>query len=217
MKSFNFIMGYSPEVTQLRKAGKISEVFQLALERYNITKDKSSKIDLGWVYYDLLKKAKKEKNTLQVTKYLKEYDKLDIPVNEEKIHKCINRLRIYENGLAFIIDEAKQASKQGNHKEALRLFRKAYEDFPNEKDVINGLGWEIVKELKISVDEYNSNKLNKIRLLLNEFLGLNVEKPSELYSAILRQVVKISKKYNKFPYFVKEWDLSNLYRNELDF
>jgi hypothetical protein len=114
----------------------------------------------------------------------------------------------------FILKDAIKLSKEGKHKDTLKLYRKVYSLLPNDNEVKDGLGWEIEKEIELLTKDFKQDNLKDIRLLLIEFLNLNLTKPSNLYSLVLMRVLKIADSYEKFPYFVKEWGLENLNKND---
>lgn len=212
-------MPHNPKVTELRQEGKLQEALELAQDGLNNNPgDIKNKRDMGWVLYTLIKKFFNENDVVNAKDYLDSFDRLRIPEDDTKIHVNINKYRQFIDPEKLIILEAKKESFEGNHKKALKLYREAHLKFPDDKDVNEGLGWELEKEIKIYTnDKFTIADLDKIRLLLNEFLKLNIDKPSKLYSLILWRVIKISESYDKFPYFVKEWGLENLKKDEVQF
>lgn len=70
-------------------------------------------------------------------------------------------------------------------------------------------GWDIYRELKAD----NSENIAARKLLLNEYLGLNVERPSLLHSLILSEAVRVEKTQPHlflFSEFLNKWGLENL-------
>ena len=208
-------MPHNPKVTELRQEGKFEEALELAKDGLkNNPGDIKSKRDLGWVFYALIKKYINEKNVVKAKDYLDSFDQLGIPEDDIMIHENINKYRQFIDPEKLIILEAKNESFAGNHIKALKLYREAHEKYPEDKDINEGLGWELEKEIDLLTKDFKQSDLKKIRLLLNEFLKLNIVKPSKLYSLVLLRITKISDSYDKFPYFVKEWGLENLNKND---
>lgn len=212
-------MPHNPEVKRLRQEGQLEEALELAREGLNNNpEDIKNKRDLGWVLHAIIKKCLNENNTTQANRYLESFDLLGIPDDDTIINENINKYRPYiDDPEKLIILESKRESIAGNHNEALRLFREAHKKFPEDIDANEGLGWELQKEIDLLTKNFVQSDLNKVRLLLSEFLKLNLVKPSKLYSIVLMRIKTISDSYDKFPYFVKEWGLENLNTNTQDF
>jgi len=175
--------------------------------------DEEVKLSLSWEYYRVIKIAVEQRNDDLTSTYLKEFDSINI-INEDLLISNIDRLRKYSNKDMFIFKDAIKLSKEGKHKDALKLYRKVYSLFPDDNEVKDGLGWEIEKEIELLTKDFKQDNLKDIRLLLNEFLNLNLTKPCNLYSLVLMRVLKIAGSYEKFPYFVKEWGLENLNKSD---
>lgn len=198
-------MPYNAQVKVLCDEGKFQEAINLARTDFsNNRHDKWCIINLGLSYYKIIKNKIDIKDFKTAKHYLSEFDLFNI------IDDNIERVRSSVDPEKSIILEAKSASKSGNHREALKLFRDAYKKFPDDNGVNEGLGWEIKKEIDILTKEPKQTDLKSMRLLLKEFLDLKVKKPSKLYSLILFQVDRVSDFYDKYPYFVREWGLENL-------
>lgn len=190
------------------------ELYKRAFALYPI--DEEVKLSLGWEYYWVIKVAIEQRNADLISTYLNEFDRINI-LDEDLLISNINRLRKYSNKDMFIYKDAIKLSKEGKHKDALNLYRKVYSLFPDDNELKDGLGWELEKEIAILTKDFKKltkehiqSELKKIRLLLMEFLKLNIVKPSKLYSLVLMRITNISDSYDKFPYFVKEWGLENL-------
>ncbi len=80
----------SQKVTQLRKAGKITEALELAQSLIkNNPDDLWNKRAIAWVYYEILKKdIEKEKNE-KIIEHLKQINELKLPADEEIFYKSI--------------------------------------------------------------------------------------------------------------------------------
>lgn len=115
-----------------------------------------------------------------------------------------------------IIRVAKENSKNGNHVEALRLFREVIKIFPFDKDVHEHFAWELHKEGKIIFETEKINVL-EARKLLAEYIVLKNERPSRLHSLFLKFANKIMdiQEFN-FISFIKLWDLNNLTKEDFE-
>lgn len=94
--------------------------------------------------------------------------------------------------------------------EQLRELRARYADAaPTEKSVVERYGWIIGKALFKHADELGALIC---RQLLAEFMKLNVERPSRLYSFMMMAATKIAAQYAEFHFvpFLQMWGIQNL-------
>ena len=100
--------------------------------------------------------------------------------------------------------------KEGRHAEAVVLFRKALACGTANKEAQTGFGWELFKHSKQLMAAENVN-LGAVKRNLNDYLKLNVEKPSLLHSCVLQLAAKLAGQ-DKFSMLVfsRLWNLDNL-------
>jgi len=199
------------EVFSLRKAGSIDEAYALALEIYEEAPNDEWCIKaIAWCLYDLIKRCVAQNDYANAKPYLTKLDKLNLSELDEILLKSIEHIKRLASPEKKIIFQAKEESKQGNHQEALNLFRQAIIQFPDDLDLNIQFGWELQKEAKL-IFESEKVDIHNARKLLAEYIKLKNERPSQLHSLFLNYAHKISEK-EEFNYiaFLKLWDLNNL-------
>ena len=164
----------------------------------------------GWTIYKLLKKTIENKDKVKTQNLLGEYILIESKIIDEKLRQSMEYLKEQADDEKQIIRDAKEKSQNGNHAEALRLYREAIKRFPDDKSLNEQLGWELQKEGKLIFDAEKVNVLDA-RKLLAEYIVLKNERPSRLHSLFLKFANKIidSQEFNLVS-FVKLWDLNNL-------
>jgi len=107
-----------------------------------------------------------------------------------------------------ILAEAFKESKSNNHKEALRLYKQALDEEPENSKFQTNVAWELFHNIKSSVQqEAYDSAVNYLR----EYAKLNlIEKPSQLHSILLSFGSRIYDHFPNYLKFVKWWDLDNL-------
>lgn len=80
---------------------------------------------------------------------------------------------------------------------------------PTDPKLVSNYAWTIVKLLLQHTEEVDSVTS---RQLLAECLKLSIERPSQLYSALLSAAVKVANVYPEFRFtaFLKLWGIDNL-------
>ncbi|MCC3862613.1 DUF7017 domain-containing protein [Pseudemcibacter aquimaris] len=201
----------SRDVFAKRKEGEIDEAYQMALQLM-----KNSEIDdwdrkaFGWCLIDLIKRDTK----------LSDFSKIEIygnqlrPLKVDPSDKVFRDQKEYAlklcNPNAKIILEAKSHSKNGNHQQALNIYRDLIHRGDNSAETHTSAAWELYKTAKSMISQDPANHHGAKRLL-NEYLHLNTEKPSLLHSCFLQLADKIAiaGKLNMGA-FVSIWNLENL-------
>jgi len=204
-------MSSSQEVFELRREGSLDEAYKMALEviATNPNDDWNIKA-LAWCLYDLIKKSSSQNKYSDAKNYLVKLESLKIDPSDDILISCVKNAKVLADQNKKIILDAKEKSKKGEHKEALKLFRLAIKAFPDDIDLNNQYAWEIQKEVKVIANEKKINSF-ELKKLFAEYIKLKNERPSQLHSLFLFYANKIkdSEDFN-FISFLKLWDLKNL-------
>jgi len=210
-------MSSSKEVFALRKEGSLDEAYAMALEVIEVDPNDEWNIKaIAWCLYDLTKRSVSQSDYVTAKTYVDQLENIQINEFDEILVKSVEHAKILANPEKRIILQAKEKSKQGNHQEALTLFRQAIKQFPNDIDLNTQFAWELQKEGKIIFDTEKVD-VQKARQLLADYIKLKNERPSQLHSLFLRFADKITdrEEFNLIS-FLKLWDLSNLREEDFE-
>jgi hypothetical protein len=115
-----------------------------------------------------------------------------------------------------LISEAKSLSKQGRHAEAANFYRKLCANGAVDTAIQTNLAWELYKLSKESMAQNNVN-LNVVKKHLNDYLKLEVEKPSLLHSCFLQLASKLAGPGSlNMLVFARLWSLDYLRPEDFD-
>jgi hypothetical protein len=197
-------MSNSKEVFQLRKNKQLGDAYELAIKLYNQDpNDEWIQKAYAWVLIDIVKieihndinKAQSFFNQLQSINFV-EKDKI--------LLKQINFLKPKLNINYQEILKAENFSKNGNHQEALNIFRNMYRNGKLSQDNQESYGWAVYRYLK---EMHNNIDINEVKRILFEYLNLQNHKPSLLHSVILQFSLFYSKNQNfNFYRFFELWN-----------
>lgn len=210
-------MSSSKEVFALRKAGSLDEAYAMALEVIEAEPNDEWNIKaFAWCLYDLTKRSVSQNDYTTAKIYVQKLDALQISELDEILLKSVEHAKVLASPEKRIILQAKEKSKQGNHQEALTLFRQAIQQFPDDIDLNIQFAWELQKEGKLIFDT-NKVEVQKARQLLADYIKLKNERPSQLHSLFLRFADKITdrEEFNLIS-FLKLWDLNNLREDDFE-
>lgn len=185
-------MTTSKDVFAKRREGLMDEAYQMALQRMGAPdKDEWDDRALGWCLIDLIKRDVKKSRHDNLDHYRQQLEAIEVPPSDD----VLTKQRLFAISLCSpkgqLANKAKQLSKLGRHEEAVNIYRELYIKAPADQDICTSLGWELYKICKASLDS-GSETILAIKRNLNEYLKLNVEKPSLLHSCILQVASKIS-------------------------
>lgn len=210
-------MSSSKEVFALRKEGSLDEAYAMALEIIEADPNDEWNIKaIAWCLYDLTKRSVSQNDYTTAKNYVEYLEALQINEFDEILVKSVEHAKVLASPEKRIILQAKEKSKQGNHQEALTLFRQAIQQFPNDIDLNTQFAWELQKEGKIIFDT-DKVEVQKARQLLADYIKLKNERPSQLHSLFLRFADKITDRaeFNLIS-FLKLWDLNNLREEDFE-
>lgn len=185
-------MTTSKDVFAKRREGQLEEAYQMALQRMAAPdKDEWDDKAFGWCLIDLIKRDVKTGEQDNIGYYRQQLEAIEVSSNDEILIKQKQfAISLCEPDGQLAI-KAKQLSKSGQHKEAADIYRELFAKKPSDQKNCTSLGWELYKICKDLLDSGSEN-IQVIKKNLNEYLKLNVEKPSLLHSCILQVASKIS-------------------------
>jgi len=171
---------------------------------------------IAWCLYDLTKRSVSQNDYSAAKDCVAQLETLQIDEFDEILLKSVEHAKVLASPEKRIILRAKEKSKQGNHQEAISLFKQAIQQFPDDIDLNNQFAWELQKEGKII---FSAEKVNvqAVRKLLADYIKLKNDRPSLLHSLFLRFADKIRNKeeFNLIS-FLKLWDLNNLREDDFE-
>lgn len=182
----------SKDVFAKRKTGEIEEAYQMALQRMGAPdKDEWDERAFGWCLIDLIKRDAKAGQQANLSHYRQQLEAITVPESDDVLTKQRQFAISLCSPQGQRINEAKQLSKAGQHDRAAAIYRELLQDTPGDRDLSVSLGWELYRLVKKLLDQSDAN-LRPIKQNLNEYLRLNVEKPSLLHSVILQVAAKFA-------------------------
>ena len=210
-------MSSSKEIFALRKVGSLDEAYAMALEVIEADPNDEWNIKaIAWCLYDLTKRSVSQNDYTTAKTYVEHLEALQINEFDEILVKSVENAKVLASPEKRIILLAKEKSKQGNHLEALTLFKQAIQQFPNDIDLNTQFAWELQKEGKVIFDT-EKVEVQKARQLLADYIKLKNERPSQLHSLFLRFADKITdrEEFNLIS-FLKLWNLNNLREEDFE-
>ena len=199
------------EVFQKRKAGRLMDALNQGRQLIRqCPHDEWCVKALAWTLIDLIKAAY-EKNDLEFLQSLgAELKALNLDRSDEILMKSANYAISISDPMTRVIADARLLSKQGNHTEAIKAFRIALQNFPDDQSLHESLGWEYYKYGKHFFQAENINA-GAAKQILDDYIILRNPRPSQLHSLFLRLSDKLlGKEGFHLVSFLQQWDLDNL-------
>ncbi|UJS23187.1 DUF7017 domain-containing protein [Thiothrix winogradskyi] len=201
----------SKEVFAKRKEGALDDAYQMALQLTN-----QSSVDdwdfkaLAWCLIDLIKREVKAENQQNLILYRQQLEGIKAFPADDVLQRGIRNVLSLCNPHGQLISQAKALSKENKHEEAANLYRKVWMASSADRETQTSFGWELYKISKELVAKENSN-LGIIKRNMNDYLKLDVEKPSLLHSCFLQLAAKItSQDQFNMMVFSYQWNLEYL-------
>lgn len=201
----------SKEVFAKRKEGAVDEAYRMALELMGSPNANDwDRKAFCWCLIDVIKRDVGNGNNANLAHYRLQLENVQLDPSDEVLAKGIRNVLSLCNPGGQEISKAKALSKEGRHAEAAAAYRKAFAAGPGDKEAQTGFGWELFKHSKQLIAADNVN-LGAIKRNLNDYLKLDVEKPSLLHSCVLQLAAKLAGE-DKFSMLVfsRLWNLDNL-------
>jgi tetratricopeptide (TPR) repeat protein len=201
----------SKEVFAKRKEGAVDEAYRMALELMGSpTADDWDRKAFCWCLIDIIKRDVAKGDSENMVHYRRQLESVEVAPSDEVLAKGIRYALSLCNPSGREIIQAKALSEEGRHAEAAAAYRRALVACPADREAQTGFGWELFKHSKelLAAEQVN---LGAVKRNLNDYLKLNVEKPSLLHSCVLQLAAKLAgqDKFNMLV-FSRLWNLDNL-------
>lgn len=179
-------MNNTKEIFRLRREEHTEEALLLARAYYEQNPgDPWAVKALGWVLYDMMKKAIDSDNQSDIDYYAQELKGLEIDPEDELLYNGIARLLGKQLPQNRDLAEAASLSFEGKQEDALKIFRQIRKDFSQtDTNFHNTYGWSLYKYLTGLIKNQAADK-NTYQQLIDEYFGLTPETPSLLHSMML--------------------------------
>jgi tetratricopeptide (TPR) repeat protein len=201
----------SKEVFAKRKTGAIDEAYQMALQLMGAQDvDEWDRKAMGWCLVDLIKRDAQAGNRQNLEHYRCQLEDLQIASEDDVLHKGIRNALLLCSPNGQLIKQASALSKEGRHAEAVAEYREACTHGSLDRETQTNMGWDLYKHVKqlMAADHVS---FGAIKRHLNDYLKLDVEKPSLLHACFLQLSAKLAglDKLNMLK-FSQLWDLKHL-------
>ena len=207
----------SKDVFAKRREGALDEAYQMALQLMNSTHiDEWDFKAFSWCLIDLIKRESKAGQQQNLAHYRQQLEAIKVDPKDDVLHKGVKYALSLCNPHSQLISEAKSMSKEGRHAEAANIYRKLFAMGVADTSIQTSLGWEMYKLSKGLMAQNNVN-LNIVKKNLNDYLKLEVEKPSLLHTCFLQLAAKLASQdsFNMLV-FTRLWDLNYLRPEDFD-
>lgn len=204
-------MTTNKEVFAKRREGAVDEAYRMALDLMGSPNtDAWDRKALCWCLIDIIKRDAGNGNNVNLPHYRRQLESVEADPSDEVLAKGVRNALSLCNPSAREISKAKALGKEGRYAEAVAAYRKALAADPGDREAQTGFGWELFKHSKKLMAEESVN-LGAVKRNLNDYLKLNVEKPSLLHSCVLQLAAKLAGQ-DKFSMLVfsRLWNLDNL-------
>lgn len=204
----------SQNLSGIEKLNKLNSALSVARNLYSEEPyDEWIQKAFAWVLIDLCKFYVAERNLHQAGICFNELNSIDFQGYEDDIienQKNFLRPKIDTNYSE--VRRAEELSKNGNHQEALAIFKNLISQNLLTELHHESYGWIIYRLIK--AEENNLTSI-EVRTFLRDYMNSENERPSMLHSMILNFALNYSKTHNDFKFynFFLLWDPNNL-RNE---
>ncbi len=182
----------SKEVFAKRKEGALDEAYQMALQLISAPHvDEWDFKAFGWCLIDLIKRDVHAGSQQNLAHYRQQLETIKIDPKDDVLLKGVRNALSLCNPQEHLISKAKTLSKEGRHADAVDLYRKVWSSGEADVEIQTSMGWELYKLSKqlMTLDNFN---LGAIKRNLNDYLKLEVEKPSLLHTCVLQLATKLA-------------------------
>lgn len=210
-------MATSQEIFALRTAGSLDEAYAMALELIEDNPNDEWNIKAFVITANDKIKLAVEQNNFELSRKIADtLDTIEVNKWDSILFNTKQKALLIAYPEKKVIVQAKEASRNGNHREALILFRQAIELFPDDVDLNTQFAWELQKEGKLIFGTAKI-EVQKARKLLAEYIKLKNPRPSLLHSLFLKFADRITdrEEFNLIS-FLKLWDLNKLTEEDFE-
>src|SRR5690606_38109898 len=206
----------SQNLSGIEKLNKLNSALSVARNLYSEEPyDEWIQKAFAWVLIDLCKFYVAERNLNQAGICFNELNSIDFQGYEDDIienQKNFLRPKIDTNYSE--VQRAEELSKNGNHQEALAIFKNLISQNKLTQLHHESYGWIIYRLIK--AEENNLSSI-EVRTFLRDYMNLENERPSMLHSMILNFALNYSKTHSDFKFysFFLLWNPDNLRHEDL--
>ncbi len=206
----------SQNLSGIEKLNKLNSALSVARNLYSEEPyDEWIQKAFAWVLIDLCKFYVAERNLNQAGICFNELNSIDFQGYEDDIienQKNFLRPKIDTNYSE--VQRAEELSKNGNHQEALAIFKNLISQNLLTQLHHESYGWIIYRLIKTEEDNLSSVE---VRTFLRDYMDLENERPSMLHSMILNFALNYSKTHTDFKFynFFLLWNPDNLRDEDL--
>jgi hypothetical protein len=201
----------SKEVFAKRKEGKIDEAYQMVSQLINAPQPDDWDLKaLGWCLIDLIKRDVAANQMQNIPQYKQQLESISGPALDEVLAKGQQYAISLCNPNHQLLKQAKQLSQDEKYEQSIAIYKMLILEGETDSAVHINLGWELYKLSKHLLTQTPLN-LGKIKALINDYLKLNIEKPSVLHSRVLQNASKCGAEENfNMLAFLRIWGIENL-------
>lgn len=204
-------MTTSADVFAKRKQGDVDEAYRMALELMGAPHpDAWDRKAFCWCLIDLVKRDANNGNQENLLHYRSQLESIETDPSDDVLAKGIRNALSLCNPGGREISQAKALSKAGRHADAATAYRNALACGLADREAQAGFGWELFKHSKELMAAENVN-IGAVKRNLNDYLKLDVEKPSLLHACILQLAAKLAGQDKlSMLFFSRLWNLEYL-------
>lgn len=201
----------SKDVFAKRKEGMIDEAYQMGLQLMD-TPDVGEwdRKAMGWCLVDLIKRDVGTGSRKHLEHYRRQLEDLKVAADDDVLQKGIRNALLMCSPNGSLIQKASFLSKDGQHAEAVAVYRQAGSLVALDLQVQTNFGWDLYKHAKQLLADDGVN-FSAVKRNLHDYLKLEIEKPSLLHACFLQLAAKLASqdKLNMLR-FLQLWDLKHL-------
>ncbi len=188
-------MSDSKKVFQLRKDKQLSDAYNLAIDLYHREpNDEWIQKSYAWVLIDIVK-IELNNDINKASAFFNQLQSIDFVSYDEIITKQINYLRPKLDANYREIQKAEISSKNGNHLEALSIFKQLQKQGKLSENYHEPYGWAIYRYIKANANGLATKEIKKFLFI---YLGLKNPRPELLHSVILQFSISYANKHHDF-------------------
>jgi hypothetical protein len=201
----------SKDVFAKRKEGKIDEAYQMVTQLIKAPQPDDWDIKaFGWCLIDLIKRDVAANQMQNIPQYKQQLVAISGPALDEVLAKGQQYAISLCNPNHQLLKQAKLFSQDEKYDQSIAIYKNLILEGETDSAVHTNLGWELYKLSKKLLSQPPLN-LGKIKALINDYLKLNIEKPSVLHSRVLQNASKCGAEENfNMLAFTRVWGLKNL-------
>ena len=198
------------DVFAKRKEGDVDEAYQLALLLMQATqKHDFDSNALAWCLIDIIKRDVEAGNIQNIDHYRLQLAAVKTSPNDDVLPPKIRYALLLCNPHGQLLVEAEKLSKMDKNHEAVELYRRVWQTGAADRKAQTDFGWALYKDAK-ALNSTNTPNKATIKRELNDYLKLDLEKPSLLHSLILTVAAKLAGDGLDMLVFSRLWDLRYL-------